>query len=347
MKSINNISDSSWRILLFPLTLFYVLIIYFKNKLYDFNIIKIRKFNTYIISAGNISTGGTGKSPFVLSLAKKFLIMQKKVCIISRGYLRETKDQVIVFDGEKFENSPRISGDEPLMIASRLIKEGFKNFIFISDSDKIRAIETAERKFMVDVIILDDAFQQRKIFKNIDIVLLDIPLLSKNRLIDKICLPAGNLREPFNNLKRADIIIANQKNMIGKDIFRLTANHYVISAHYVISGIYNDEGNKLVRDNQNIITFCGLADDSSFIEAVNSYNLKIIRHMKFQDHHDYKTNDVENIKKYFIENTIYITTEKDFIKIRSYYDFIKDYPVYYLKIDLDTEWDKILNFSDN
>ena len=176
------------KILLIPFALIYYIIIFIRNKFYDFGLLKTYSTGVPVISVGNISTGGTGKTPMVIFLTTLLLNADKKIAIISRGYKRKTKNNLIVFDGHSILCKPDECGDEVYMIA-----ENFKNqkdIIIAVGNDKYETAKYIISRFKPDVIILDDAFQHRKIARNLDLVLLDMNDINKNKFSNSfICNP--------------------------------------------------------------------------------------------------------------------------------------------------------------
>ena len=159
------------------------------------------------ISIGNITTGGTGKTPLVAYVARVLAKRGERVCILTRGYGRENpKQRVLVSDGNEIFASVREAGDEPFELAKKLRGEA----IIIGDADRVAAAEWAKRKFGVTMFILDDGFQHRRAKRDLDIVCID----ATNPFGGGKMLPAGRLREPLGNLKRADVIVITRANLV-------------------------------------------------------------------------------------------------------------------------------------
>ena len=323
------------RLLLLPLTLIYSLIIFFRNKLYDKGIFKIYKVNTPVISVGNLTTGGTGKTPFVIFLAKYLLKKRKMVAIISRGFGRNNYEYKIIYDGNRILCSVEESGDELMMIVKELLTYS-RNFIVGACGNRYIAATDIINKFRPDIIILDDAFQHRAFHRDIDFVVIDSNSEIKDTLGNKLLLPAGNLRENRNNLKRSHFIIQNNKqNNIPVIPFVQNSGKPFLTASYEVSGIY-DINNKQVTLNQNnnIIAFAGLADNDSFSKTLETIFKKKIKLYKFSDHHKYSDKDLQFLEKLYTDSGVFLTTEKDIIKFEKYSIFTEKYPLYYVKIEL-------------
>lgn len=320
------------RLFLFPLSIIYGVIIYVRNYLYDNNILFKYKSLSKIISVGNINLGGSGKTPLVIKFAELLLERNFKIAIISRGYKRKTKGMKIVFDTNSIKLTVEESGDEPFMIVERLRKK-YKNFYFIVSENRIEAIRFLDKKFLPDFIILDDALQQRIIRKDLDFSVIDTNIFLNHRLLNITLFPAGNLREPLKNLRRCTAIFQNDK-YFSKETpkFLKNLNKPIFKIKYSNSGIYNKDYNCVEEKLGNIIAFCGIADPYSFREALGNYNIKDF--IIFPDHKNYRNNDIDLIKRNYSKGDVFITTEKDFVKIRNFHNFIDDYPVYFIKLSV-------------
>ncbi len=331
------------RLLLFPLSILYGIIISFRNFLYDSNILFKYKSKYKIISVGNINTGGSGKTPLVIKLAEILLERGCKIAIISRGYKRKSKGMQIVFDNKKINLTVSDAGDEPYMTAE-LLKRKSNNFYLIVSEDRTEAIRYIEQNFKPDYIILDDAYQQRKIFKDYDFLVIDTNNFEKHRLFNKILLPAGNLREPLKNIRRCTVIFQNNK-FSDKSIldFINKYNKPVYTIRYRINGIYNRDY-KITEENlDKVIAFCGIADPESFKKSLENFNIK--EFITFPDHKKYNNIDIENLIKKYIQGYAFITTEKDFVKIRNFNNFIENYPVYFIRLSVEIEREnELINF---
>ena len=198
-----------FRFILLPLALFYRATIFWRNVLYNYKFFISRKLPTRIISVGNITTGGTGKTPAVIYLAQKLLQKGTTVAILSRGYGRKTAGTQLVTDGEKSVDDWRNFGDEATLMAQKL-----KSVPIVVDENRYRGGLFLIDKFKPDIIILDDGFQHRSLERNCDIVLLN----SQDQPADHKMIPYGNLREPCRHLTRADALILTKTNLTGIDL---------------------------------------------------------------------------------------------------------------------------------
>jgi len=191
----NIFNNKFYQFLLYPFSLIFKLITWIRNRLYDKNIFRSLKANQCkIISVGNISVGGTGKTPVIRFLADYLKEMGFKVAILSRGYRRKSKGTIIVSDGNETLANLQQAGDEPYLLARQL-----DSIPVIVEADRYKGARFIQDNFQPDVILLDDAFQHRRLHRDLDIVLVDASVGFGRGFL----LPAGFLREPISSLKRA------------------------------------------------------------------------------------------------------------------------------------------------
>jgi len=307
------------------------LITSFRNFLYDNNILSIKNISVPVISVGNVELGGTGKTPVVLYLSKLLLKNGFKPGIISRGYKRNSKGQQIVSDGvvQKILN-PKKAGDEPYLIAKSI-----KGVPIIVNKNRVYSAKYIIKKFNVDVIILDDAFQHRKINRSIDIVLLNV-----NTPLNKLKpFPLGLLRENFKNIFRSDVLLLTKKNNYSS---RKALNFYnslyfhnkffSSNKFFLVNPISNDmiNNNNLLK---NVFAFCGIGDPAHFKNSLLSLNVDISLFKSFSDHQNYSNLILNNIESLIANQNIktLVTTEKDYIKLPL--SFCKKFTVLVLKIE--------------
>lgn len=309
------------RLLLLPLSFIFWLIITFRNKFFDWNIIKQIRLKIPVISIGNIKTGGTGKTPFTIYLAEYFLKKNIKIAIVSRGYKKTGTDDYFI---EGNQNNPSLDdlGDEPYLLFKRL-KNISDNFILASGKSKSSLAKIVEEKYNPDIIMIDDGFQHRKLFRNLDLVLTE----HKKNIFDNLLLPAGSLRETKNSLKRASLVIKNNKAL-------LIETNDNVSIKYIGKGYYNIDEKKVSLDNA-VYTICGIANPDSFYSLINRDKINILRKFEFSDHYTFTE---EELRKLFIgtdKEKVIVTTEKDFVKLKEIKNLFTDYKIVYLKIDVE------------
>ncbi len=324
------------RIILIPFSLIYSVIIYFRNKFYDIGILKSVKVSKPVVSVGNITTGGTGKTPVTILTADYYLSKGLRTGIISRGYKRKSNELVLVSDGESINENIEESGDELVLIANRLIEKHKGKLFIAACSDRVYAAEFLIKKFNPDVLILDDGFQHRRLKRDLDIVLVDSNNLLKHKFLNSFSIPSGILRESFANLKRTGLIIQNNKNKPQPLLPGLIkSGKNIILLRYKTEYLIDNKNSILPKSKKDAVVFSGIANNESFIEMLKDLNICISEVIKFPDHINYTQSDIEVLKKKYIKENIIITTEKDFIKIRQFPDFVNNYPVYYLKLSIE------------
>ena len=207
---LNKLLKKKFRFFLIPLKPIYWLLVLIRNIFYDLKIFKIYSLNKTVISIGNLTTGGTGKTPFTIFIAKYFIQQGIKVAILSRGYGRKSKGTIVVSNGINLINSYEKSGDEPYLIAKKL-----QNVPVVVDEKRYRGGKFLINNYNPDIIILDDGYQHRSLKRDLDILLIN----SLDKKTDHKLIPNGKLREPWKNIKRADLIIKTKSNLIDRNIY--------------------------------------------------------------------------------------------------------------------------------
>jgi len=260
--------------------------------------------NSFVISIGNLSVGGTGKTPFVIFLTKA--LKNYKPAILTRGYKSKIKKNIL-----RKAQKASLYGDEPVLLAE---KTGVP---VIVNSNRFEGASLVKGKHQL--FILDDGFQHRQLDRDIDIVLINVAEGFTQSL-----LPMGNLREPFSALKRSHYIILTNTQEIDKtNINRMMTqlqtvykHAQVFSAFYKIEGIYK-KGEKTQIKKKNIFAFSGIGYTKSFQKSVQElFPKKNIVFKFWNDHHEYNQNDISLIKKYIKTGWAIVTTEKDSVKLR-------------------------------
>ena len=328
---INFVETKILKKILIPFKPFYWILISLKNKLYDLNILNTYSLNKPVISLGNLTTGGTGKTPFTIFITKYFIKHGIKVGILSRGYGRKSKGTIVVSDGIKLLNSYKKTGDEPYLIAKKL-----KNIPIVVDKDRFRGGTYLITKFNPDIIILDDGYQHRSLKRDLNILLIN----SLDKKNDHKLIPNGKLREPWENFKRANLIIKTKSNLIKKNKFlidkinKTKINTFNSEFHIKISEQFTKKAFKNINlSNKNILTVTAIGDPISFIESIKKMNCNIIKQINFKDHYNYNQkiwNKIENIVKKFKIDFI-LTTEKDWVKIEP---LVINVPIIIFELDI-------------
>ncbi|MCF8272277.1 MAG: tetraacyldisaccharide 4'-kinase [Flavobacteriaceae bacterium] len=299
-----------YRKLLFPLVPVYYAVTWLRNVLYDLGVKKSVSFGVPVICVGNLSVGGTGKTPMI-----EYLIALLKndfsIATLSRGYKRKTKG----FQLADINASAEILGDEPFQFYSK-----FKNDIQVAvDSNRVNGIETLlSLKKSPEIILLDDAFQHRKVKAGLNILLSTYNAF----FVDDFVLPAGNLREPKSGYKRAHIIIVTkcpidlserEKNVIIDKINPLDYQTVFFSSIEYSNVVRSFNNDKNLMDFNDFTLVTGIANAQPLVDFLNSKQLKF-EHLNFQDHYEFTSSDIDELSR---KNQI-ITTEKDFMRLQNY-----------------------------
>ncbi|MGQ9620153.1 MAG: tetraacyldisaccharide 4'-kinase [Bacteroidales bacterium] len=311
-------------ILLYPLSLIYGFITWFKNFLYNTEILTSREFTLPVICVGNITVGGTGKTPhceYLVNLLKD----RFKIALLSRGYRRSTKGFIIANPSSSTEEI----GDEPAQI---YLKN--PDIIVAVDRKRVRGIENILRERPdTEVIILDDGFQHRRLIPGLSILLTDY-----NRLmINDYLLPYGELRESLRNMHRADIILVTkcpsgltpiQRRIVVKDMRKAPYQDLYFTSYIygplmpVFSGKISGTKTSFPEEEAgktDVLLVTGVANPDPLVEHVGK-KFKEVKHLRFRDHYRYTENDIFRIFDSYSSITstkkIIVTTEKDAVRLK-------------------------------
>lgn len=304
-------------ILTWPFSKIYGAGIELRNRGFNSGLLPIQKLPRPVISVGNLTVGGTGKTPVVAYLAKFLKQHGLKVAVLTRGYKRETSKTVILKQGDLAQIPFHETGDE-----ARVLVHHVGNGGVVIDRNRFRGGTVAINNFNPDVFILDDGFQHRRLFRELDIVTLDAKLPFGNRQL----LPSGPLRESIKNIKRADLLWITRVNQssfsveeIKSQISYSVDKPAVFSNHEPIKVIDVASESKLPIEflkNRNVIAFAGIANPNSFLETLKKLGAIVVRFHNFTDHFMYTKKEIE-----LLANTlsgcnaeILITTEKDAVR---------------------------------
>ncbi len=335
----------SFRILLFPFSLLYGFIVIIRNYLFDKNIIKSVSFNLPIIAVGNLSVGGTGKSPMVEYLLT--LLKDKyQLATLSRGYKRKTKGYVLAHA----ETTAFEIGDEPMQFHQK-----FPDVAVAVGEERILAIpQLLQDKPQINVIILDDAFQHRSIKAGLHILLTQYHDLFTRDFF----LPAGNLRDQKSSYKRADIIVVTkcpfnlsdkEKTGIKKEINSLphqkiffTTIEYGSPYHIVTAA------EKPVTTDDEVLLVCGIANPAP-LKNYLAATAKVYTELSFADHHAFTIDDIKEIRKKFNDvaaaEKMIITTEKDAVRLIRFKTELMKMPVFVLPVQHKFLFDEGIQFD--
>ncbi len=302
----------------------------FKNWLYDKKIFKPKKVNAFVISVGNMTTGGVGKTPVVLEIARYLTKKGEKVAIVSRGYggKLDNKKVNVISDGENVFYTAAMAGDEPFWLAQKA--DGVCVF---TCKNRYKAAKYAIENFGITKIILDDGFQHRKLHRDLDIVLMD----SKMGLGNEKLLPAGPLREGAEALERIDKLLIVSKNVEhskAEKFARIMEKRLNIETHICKiepDYVYNIKTGEHLEQNSALTAICAIGQPQQFFDFVES-NYVLKKSIALDDHHQYSPIDLIDIQGNIV------TTEKDAVKLLK---FDKD-NIYAMKLKTTLDVERLL-----
>jgi len=319
-----------------PLDHLYAAIIRARNSLYERGTFTITKLERTVISIGNITTGGTGKTPLVEWIARAVADEGKKVCILTRGYGRnDPKRRVLVSDGETVFSHPAEAGDEPYLLARNL--QGIA--AVISDANRVAAAQGAIKHLHTDCFLLDDGFQHRRLARDLDIVTID----ATNPFGGKRMLPSGRLREPLESLKRADCIVltrcdqADDVQSTNAELQRFSGDRPVFqSSMHTVSVVPVNTNFEAPTTPTSIAAFCGIGNPQSFFNHLERSGYKSVLQKSFADHHVYTQGDIDRLQNEAKDAgaQMLLTTAKDAVKLK---DLSFNIPCYSVEIEMKIE----------
>jgi tetraacyldisaccharide 4'-kinase len=279
-----------------------------RNALYDRGVLRMQHLKGGVVSIGNLSVGGSGKTPFVLLLGELFKLRGVRFDVLSRGYGRKSRGTMVVDPA----GSPQDFGDEPLLIARSL------QVPVVVGEDRFEAGRLAEEQFGAQLHILDDGFQHRRLARDFDIVLVT-PQDANDRL-----LPAGRLREPLASLRRADAAVLTSG--ASAESFPIDSR----SVWRVRRGIAPQ--NVPARP----VVFCGIARPQNFVLQLRAANIDPVAEAFYRDHHIYNEKDIRELLqlKQQSEADGFVTTEKDAINLGGFFSVLQPLAVVPVKMEL-------------
>lgn len=324
-------------------TIFYATAVNIRNLLYFLRILPTIKVNAKVISIGNLTTGGTGKTPITAEIARLCIKSGKKTAIISRGYggKLSSKEVQLVSDGENVFLSAQEAGDEPFWHATNV-----KGACVLISKDRVKAAQWAIKELGVQVLILDDGFQYRRLHRDLNILLID----GRKKFGNEMLLPAGPLREPISQAKRADkIIVVNKTPQDGHSVkdCRAYSRHLIklydketFGCNIVPAGIQAVTNKFPIFEPKTVYAFTGIAQPEAFFKLIAEYGHKMVKKIEYNDHYAYTQEDIKKIAADAKESGAYaiITTEKDLVKIKPFLDANPpEIPFFVLRLTLEMD----------
>jgi len=279
-----------------------------RNSLFDRGMLKARRLDRPVVSIGNLSVGGAGKTPFVIALGELLKTRSVRFDVLSRGYGRKTRGVRVV---EPYGSAADF-GDEPLLLVRRL------DVPVIIGESRYEAGQLAEKKFVTQVHILDDGFQHRSLARNFDIV-----LLSECDFGDSL-LPSGRLREPLGSLARADAIVLPEE-----------ATDHAVLREKIVWRMNREIA--VVDSPEAPVVFCGIARPEQFFAQVRATGILPSAEVTFPDHHSYTLRDIDGLlaarAKFAVRG--FLTTEKDAVNLGPLQAALAPLTIAVLKVTLD------------
>jgi tetraacyldisaccharide 4'-kinase len=327
-------------IFLSPFGLLYRAGVRARNSLYERGVFKSRSLEALTVSIGNITVGGTGKTPLVARVAQILAGSGERVCILTRGYKRENPgERVLVSDGEKILADVKKAGDEPFELACKLTGAGVAVAV-IADRNRAGAGIWARENLGITAFVLDDAFQHRRVRRDLDIVCVD----ATNPFGNGKILPGGILREPLSSLKRADAVVITRANLVEakrvadlkRQLSEMNPRLEIFVSENKISNLINlkefsakaqsgkgaepaaisTNGERQTTGNYS--AFCALGNPESFFEQLRREKFNLIFTKIFRDHHRYTQKDVDEMEREAAARgaQIFLATAKDAVKLK-------------------------------
>ena len=277
-----------------------------KNFLYDKKIIKPKKVDAFVISVGNMTTGGVGKTPVVSEIAKYLIAQGRKVAIVSRGYGGHLSNRSInmISDGAMIYFDAVAAGDEPYWLA-----ENTPGCYVFTCRNRYMASKHAVEKFGVEIIILDDGFQHRKLHRDLDVVLMD----SVKGFGNECLLPAGPLREGPEALERIDKFVVVSKNTnheVAQKVAKIMQKRLKLNTSICYTEpdyVYDIKTGQRLMEGLAVTAMCAIGQPQQFYDFLKDY--QVVNTVTFDDHHQYSAGDIVDISGSII------TTEKDAVKL--------------------------------
>lgn len=312
------------RKIFFPFVPIYYLVTKLRNTLYDLDLKKSMSYSFPVICVGNLSVGGTGKTPMIEYLVT-LLKDDFSIATLSRGYKRKTKG----FQLANKNSTAETLGDEPFQFYNK-----FKSSVQVAvDSDRQNGINNLRYlKKIPDVVLLDDAFQHRKVKAGLNILLTTC----SNLYTEDFVLPTGNLREPKSGAKRAQIIVvtkcpenlsdSKKKNIIQRINPESYQSVFFSSIRYA-NEVFSKEAKLALNELNDFTLVTGIANATPLVDYLKWNNLNF-EHLNFKDHHEFSSQDIKILNK----KQCIVTTEKDFMRLKQY-NSLKD-KLYYLPITI-------------
>ena len=327
------------KIILFPFLPLYSAAVAVRNWMFDTRIFKDKKVDAIVISVGNLTVGGSGKTPMVIYLLELLKKHGFNAGVLSRGYGRMSKGYLLVSDGKEIFSTVEQCGDEIIQTVSECRIPGAVS------ENRVKGARKFIKDTGVKIIVLDDAYQHRWIYRDINLLVIEQKFLLSRNFLVKNLFPTGNLREPLNSVKRADAVIVNRKfsavENIPEDLRGYFEGKKIFVANYKAIG-FVDIKRKVDHSldefvGQKSLVVSGIANPQSLLNVLNQNGVNTENRLVFRDHKNYSINEIQSIRKKFYNTNSHsvITTQKDAVKLVRFSKEFDDIDIFYLKIKIE------------
>ena len=348
------------KIIMAPFAVFYYIALKVRKAAYSVGVFRRKKLPTRVISVGNITLGGTGKSSFVYHLCRFLGGHGKRCCVLTRGYMgwrRRHPDETHILDGKSTERvgagvgagaiadgigeggvGVDTVGDEPWLLAHKL-----KGIPVAVSADRYSAGLEAMKKYPVDIFVLDDGFQHWGLARDMDVVMVDCLSPFGGGLF-----PAGSAREPLGCLARADAIVLTNTNLVTEAAVKNVSNKIrrynkwakIVTTSYRATGIERlsdgEHLSTLYLKGKKICALSGIGNPVSFEKTLESLGCEVAARLRYPDHHQFTMKDLNKISKYYkIYGCEVVTTEKDSVRLKATGEVSGMEFMYVLKVEMD------------
>lgn len=303
---------------LLPMSWLYGLAVTLRNAAYDTGLFSASDAGVPVISIGNITAGGTGKTPVTADAAHTLLAAGIPAAVVSRGYGRRTAGTVVVSDGRNLLATADEGGDEPVLLAASV-----PGLVVIADEDRVRGARLAVERFGVRCVLLDDGFQHRRLKRDLDIVLMN----EQRPPFVTALLPAGYRREPLSRFARAQAVMVTKSRSPEAAAALLSRPELSHALHRFTASYEGDGVTDIVTGERRpldalrglpVAALCGIAEPEGFLHALTAAGADVTERTVFADHHRYTEADVRSVRERAERSgaRLVMTTEKDAVKLR-------------------------------
>ncbi len=285
-----------------------------RNMIYEAGKQPVFHSKKFTISIGNLSVGGSGKTPLTITLARELKELGMRPGIIGSGYKRKNKNVNIVCNGEKILTDWRGAGDEMYLIAKKLMVP------VVVHPKKFEAAKIIEN-FDIDIILLDDGFQHRQLYRDVNLVIIDSYTVRNPKM-----LPYGDLREPVDSLKRADLILTMEDIKLPDEFTKhIKYDPILFNVKSAPSyDLFTGETPDIYK--MKVVGFCGIHNPERFLFKMVTDLVEVVHFKEFRDHHSYRPSDMRKLFRIAREKNVntLMTTEKDAVKLEEYKDLFEE-----------------------